>query len=111
MRRCVLEAPCLCVAAFSYGAIASFLVQAEPGGGACEDHVFHLRPAERVGVAFTQRSASTTLHLPQPFGPTRPVKPGRRSNVTGSAKVLRLWMRSRLTQAGSLGASVRCARK
>src|SRR6185437_14065753 len=42
-----------------------------------------------------QRSASTTLDLPQPFGPTTPVRPGRISTVAGSAKLLNPAMRRR----------------
>ena len=46
-----------------------------------------------------QRSASTALLLPQPFGL---VRPGRMSSATGSAKVLKPAMRGRLTQAGRM---------
>ena len=42
-----------------------------------------------------QRSASTTLDLPQPLGPTMPVRPGRISIVAGSAKLLNPAMRRR----------------
>ena len=43
-----------------------------------------------------QRRASTMLDLPQPFGPTMPVRPGRISTPVGSAKLLNPAMRSRL---------------
>ena len=42
----------------------------------------------------TQRSASTRLDLPQPFGPTMPVSPGSIRNSDGSTKVLKPAMRS-----------------
>ncbi len=36
----------------------------------------------------TQRRASTRFDLPQPFGPTTPVRPGSIGNSVGSTKVL-----------------------
>ncbi len=52
--------------------------------------------SERVLCSpIAQRSASTTLDLPQPFGPTMPVRPGWISTLTGSAKLLNPAMRRR----------------
>ena len=52
--------------------------------------------SERVLCSpIAQRSASTTLDLPQPFGPTMPVRPGWISTLTGSAKLLNPAMRMR----------------
>src|SRR5271156_5332799 len=48
-----------------------------------------------------QRSASTTLDLPQPFGPTMPVSPGRISTTAGSAKLLKPAMRRRVKLTGN----------
>ena len=42
-----------------------------------------------------QRSASTTLDLPQPLGPTMPVRPGNTSTVVASAKDLKPAIRMR----------------
>jgi hypothetical protein len=42
----------------------------------------------------TQRNASTTLDLPQPFGPTTPVIPGSIRSSTGSTKDLKPETRS-----------------
>ena len=39
----------------------------------------------------TQRSASTRLDLPQPFGPTTPVRPGSRYSSVESEKDLNPW--------------------
>ena len=50
-----------------------------------------------------QRSASTTLDLPQPFGPTMPVRPGWTSTLTGSAKLLNPAMRRRRKCTGKEG--------
>ncbi len=36
----------------------------------------------------TQRTASITLDLPQPFGPTTPVRLGRKGTLVGSTKDL-----------------------
>ena len=47
-----------------------------------------------------QRNASTTLDLPQPFGPTMPVSPGRISTFVGSAKLLNPEMRMRRKPTG-----------
>ena len=49
-----------------------------------------------------QRSASTTLDLPQPFGPTMPVSPGRMCTTAGSAKLLKPAMRKRLKLTGTI---------
>src|SRR5579863_6152174 len=43
----------------------------------------------------TQRSASTRLDLPQPFGPTMPVSPGSIASSVGSTKDLNPASRSR----------------
>jgi hypothetical protein len=40
----------------------------------------------------TQRIASTTLDLPQPFGPTMPVTPSANSKTVLSAKDLKPWI-------------------
>ncbi|ODN68029.1 hypothetical protein A6302_04344 [Methylobrevis pamukkalensis] len=42
----------------------------------------------------TQRRASTRLDLPQPFGPTTPVRPGWIRNSVGSTKDLKPTIRS-----------------
>ncbi len=44
----------------------------------------------------TQRSASSRLDLPQPFGPTTPVKPGSTTSSVGSTKDLKPISLSRL---------------
>jgi hypothetical protein len=60
--------------------------------------------SERAEVSpIAQRSASTTLDLPQPLGPTMPVRPGRMSRQTGSAKLLKPAMRSRVSDAFKAG--------
>ncbi len=53
-----------------------------------------------------QRNASTMLDLPQPFGPTIAVRPGRRSTVTGSAKLLNPAIRNAVKLAFMPGAAV-----
>ena len=45
----------------------------------------------------TQRSASTRLDLPQPFGPTTPVRPGSIRKSVGSTKDLNPISRSRVS--------------
>src|ERR1700739_3121161 len=45
----------------------------------------------------TQRTASTRLDLPQPFGPTTPVSPGSISKSVGSTKDLNPIRRSRVS--------------
>ena len=45
----------------------------------------------------TQRTASTRLDLPQPFGPTTPVRPGSISKSVGSTKDLKPIKRSRVS--------------
>ena len=50
-----------------------------------------------------QRSASATLLLPQPFGPTIPVRPGRMSSDAGSAKLLKPAIPSRTKRAAMPG--------
>ena len=45
----------------------------------------------------TQRRASTRLDLPQPFGPTTPVRPGSIRKSVGSTKVLKPAMRRRVS--------------
>src|SRR5271154_6617927 len=57
-----------------------------------------ISPPRRLRAEFSpiaQRSASTTFDLPQPFGPTMPVSPGRISTFAGSAKLLNPVMRRR----------------
>ena len=44
-----------------------------------------------------QRSASTRLDLPQPFGPTTPVSPGSITKSVGSTKVLKPCRRRRVS--------------
>src|SRR5947209_9498853 len=44
-----------------------------------------------------QRSASTRLDLPQPFGPTTPVSPGSITKSVGSTKDLNPWRRRRVS--------------
>ena len=59
---------------------------------------------ERALVSpIAQRSASTTLDLPHPFGPTTPVSPGRISTVWVSAKLLNPAILSRLKLTGKGG--------
>src|SRR5271169_4399695 len=45
----------------------------------------------------TQRTASTRFDLPQPFGPTTPVRPGSISKSVGSTKDLNPMRRSRVS--------------
>src|SRR3984885_6957128 len=45
----------------------------------------------------TQRTASTRLDLPQPFGPTTPVSPGSMTKSVGSTKDLKPIRRSRVS--------------
>src|SRR5438552_8139010 len=45
----------------------------------------------------TQRSASTRFDLPQPFGPTTPVRPGSIRKSVGSTKDLKPSRRSRVS--------------
>src|SRR5271165_6415012 len=59
-----------------------------------------LREGRAEFSPIAQRSASTTLDLPQPFGPTMPVSPGKMSKETGSAKLLNPAMRRRLKRTG-----------
>src|SRR5882672_5620450 len=47
-----------------------------------------------------QRTASTTLLLPDPFGPTMPVTPGEKSNRVLSAKDLKPTSSRRLSMEG-----------
>ena len=44
-----------------------------------------------------QRSASTRFDLPQPFGPTTPVRPGSIMKSVGSTKDLKPWRRRRVS--------------
>ena len=60
----------------------------------------------------TQRTASTRLDLPQPFGPTTPVSPGSISKSVGSTKDLKPIRRSRVSFIRWSCPSARCgARK
>src|ERR1700761_4874503 len=56
-------------------------------------------PPARMALAelapITQRRASKRLDLPQPFGPTTPVRPGSIRNSVGSTKDLKPERRSR----------------
>ena len=45
----------------------------------------------------TQRTASTRFDLPQPFGPTTPVRPGSIAKSVGSTKDLKPIRRSRVS--------------
>src|SRR3990170_2948364 len=53
----------------------------------------------------TQRNASTRLDLPQPFGPTTPVRPRSMTNSPGSTKDLKPRRRSRENLIGAAGRS------
>src|SRR6201987_314254 len=44
-----------------------------------------------------QRSASTRFDLPQPFGPTTPVRPGSITKSVGSTNDLKPWRRRRVS--------------
>lgn len=59
-------------------------------GGAGEDDVLHLAAAQRLGPCspMTQLSASTTLDLPEPLGPTTQVMPGSNRRVVAEANDL-----------------------
>src|SRR6516225_8525783 len=59
----------------------------------------------------TQRTASTRLDLPQPFGPTTPVSPGSISKSVGSTKDLKPMRRSRVSFIRLLFPFVRCGCK
>src|SRR5580692_8771270 len=48
-----------------------------------------------------QRSASTRLDLPQPFGPTTPVRPGSITKSVGSTNDLKPWRRRRVSFIGT----------
>src|SRR5689334_25317333 len=58
-------------------------------------------PAPRMDLGelspITQRIASSTLDLPQPFGPTIPVSPSSTRSSAGSTKLLKPESLSRLT--------------
>jgi hypothetical protein len=51
--------------------------------------IFWLRTADGAWAPSTQPMASTTLDLPDPFGPTTTVTPGSRSSTVVSAKDLK----------------------
>src|SRR6201998_3733960 len=55
-----------------------------------------LRSARVLWAPRTQVTASTTLDLPDPFGPTTAVTPGSNSKTVASAKDLKPFMVSRL---------------
>src|ERR1700685_4265145 len=59
----------------------------------------------------TQRTASTRLDLPQPFGPTTPVSPGSITKSVGSTKDLNPIRRSRVSFIRVLFPSPRCGRE
>jgi hypothetical protein len=50
-------------------------------------------PAPRIDLGelspITQRMASSTFDLPQPLGPTTPVRPGSMRSSAGSTKLLK----------------------
>src|SRR6201992_865298 len=48
-----------------------------------------------------QRKASTRLDLPQPFGPTTPVRPGSIMKSVGSTNDLKPWRRRRVSFIGT----------
>src|SRR5579862_5644503 len=48
-----------------------------------------------------QRSASTRFDLPQPFGPTTPVRPGSIMKSVGSTNDLKPWRRRRVSFIGT----------
>src|ERR1700751_1721170 len=56
----------------------------------------------------TQRTASTRFDLPQPFGPTTPVRPGSMAKSVGSTKDLKPIRRSRVSFILLLGPSPEC---
>ena len=55
----------------------------------------------------TQRSASTRLDLPQPFGPTTPVSPGSIRKSVGSTNDLNPSRRSRVSFIADLSAAAK----
>src|SRR6195952_2155841 len=57
------------------------------------------RRLRALASPIAQRRASATLLLPQPFGPTIPVSPGRISTVAGSGKLLNPAIPSRTKRA------------
>ena len=57
--------------------------------------IFALRSARGPWAPSTHVTASTTLDLPEPFGPTTTVTPGSSSSVVVSAKDLNPFMVSR----------------
>ena len=59
----------------------------------------------------TQRTASTRLDLPQPFGPTTPVSPGSITKSVGSTKDLKPIRRSRVSFIRVLFPSPWCGRE
>src|SRR5690554_4118244 len=54
----------------------------------------------------TQRSASTRLDFPHPFGPTTPVSPGSNTSSTGSVKDLKPVSLRRENFIGRLGGNI-----
>src|SRR5262249_15114411 len=58
-------------------------------------------PAARIALCdaspITQRNASTRFDLPQPFGPTTPVRPGSMRKSAGSTQDLKPIRRNRLS--------------
>jgi hypothetical protein len=56
----------------------------------------------------TQRTASTRFDLPQPFGPTTPVRPGSMAKSVGSTKDLKPIRRSRVSFILVLRPSPKC---
>src|SRR5690349_22417618 len=64
-----------------------------PGRFPVPEKITSSMPPARIALAelapITQRSASSRLDLPQPFGPTIPVRPGSIRNSVGSTKDLK----------------------
>ena len=63
--------------------------------------IFALRSARGPWAPSTQVTASTTLDLPEPLGPTTTVTPGSSSRVVVSAKDLKPFMVKRLRNIGA----------
>src|SRR5690606_12116682 len=61
-------------------------------------------PSPRIAVGrfspMTQRSASSRLDFPHPFGPTTPVSPSRMTRSVGSTKLLKPLRRRRSNRKG-----------
>ena len=97
------------------GAIADPYVLDPPGARA--HGRYELRPRRHAGTGawlapmvpspflnppIAHRSASTRFDLPQPFGPTTPVRPGSIMKSVGSTKDLKPWRRRRVSFIGTI---------